>query len=149
MKRFNFEINLIFAILNGQVSTAINRKLVNDFKKRNIELNPEQWTVLLKLWEGDGLTQQQLCNAIYKDRPSMTRLLTHLERKGLVVRIGNKKDRRTNLIYLTLAGKELETKAKDVAKQTLKQTLKGLTKEEMNVCQECLGKIIRNTKQQN
>jgi DNA-binding MarR family transcriptional regulator len=149
MKRFYFEINLIFAILNGQVSATINRKLVNDFKKRNIDLTPEQWTVLLKLWEGDGLTQQQLCNATYKDKPSMTRLLTHLEQKNLVVRIASMEDRRTNRIYLTFAGRQLEAKAKEVAKQTLKQTLKGLTKEEMNTCQECLGKIIQNTKQQN
>lgn len=149
MKRFSFEINLIFAILNGQVSATINRKLVNDFKKHNIDLTPEQWTVLLTLWEGDGLTQQQLCNATYNDKPSMTRLLTQLEKKNLVVRIPSKEDRRTNLIYLTHGGKELETEAKDVAKETLKQTLKGLTKTEMNTCQECLGKIIMNTKAQN
>jgi DNA-binding MarR family transcriptional regulator len=146
MKRFNFDINLIFAILNGQVSSTINRKLVNDFKKHNIDLTPEQWTALLKLWEGDGITQQQICNATYKDKPSMTRLLTQLEKKNLVVRIPSKEDRRTNLIYLTHAGKELEAEAKDVAKQTLKQTLKGLTKRQLNTCQECLGEIIMNIK---
>lgn len=49
----------------------------------------------------DGVTQQELCNATFKDKPSMTRLIDNMERQHLVVRISDKKDRRTNLIHLT------------------------------------------------
>ena len=44
---------------------------------------------------------------MYK-RQSMTRLIDNMERQHLVVRISDKKDRRTNLIHLTKDGKELE-----------------------------------------
>ena len=42
----------------------------------------------------------------------MTRLIDNMERQHLVVRISDKKDRRTNLIHLTKDGKELEEKAR-------------------------------------
>ena len=74
IEQFNFDIRLIFAILNGKVSAAINRKLSRNFRQNGLEITPEQWTVLIFLWEKDGVTQQELCNATFKDKPSMTRL---------------------------------------------------------------------------
>ena len=145
-ERFNFDVKLIFAILNGKVSAAINRKLYQNFRTHNIDLTPEQWTVLLYLWEKDGVTQQELCNATFKDKPSMTRLIDNMERQHLVVRISDKKDRRTNLIHLTKTGKELEEMARFIANKTLKEALHGLTLEELRVSQEVLRKIFTNTK---
>ena len=81
MEQFKFDIQLIFAILNGKVSTAISRKLHRNFRQNGIEISPEQWTILLSLWEKDGITQQELCNATFKDKPSMTRLIDNMERQ--------------------------------------------------------------------
>ena len=85
IEQFNFDIRLIFAILNGKVSAAINRKLYRNFRQNGLEISPEQWTVLIFLWEKDGVTQQELCNATFKDKPSMTRLIDNMERQHLVV----------------------------------------------------------------
>ena len=123
IEQFNFDIRLIFAILNGKVSAAI-----------------------IFLWEKDGVTQQELCNATFKDKPSMTRLIDNMERQHLVVRISDKKDRRTNLIHLTKDGKELEEKARIIAGQTLKEALHGITLEELSIGQEVLKKVFYNTK---
>lgn len=146
MEQFNFDIQLIFAILNGKVSAAINRKLYRNFRKNEIEITPEQWTVLLYLWEKDGVTQQELCNATSKDKPSMTRLIDNMERLNLVVRISDKKDRRINLIHLTKNGRELEEKSRFVAMKTLKEALRGLSVEELKISQDVLRKIFSNTK---
>lgn len=145
-EQFNFDIRLIFAILNGKVSAAINRKLYRKFRQYNIDITPEQWTVLLYLWEKDGVTQQELCNATFKDKPSMTRLIDNMERLNLVVRIANKVDRRTNLIHLTKRGRDLEEMSRFVANKTLKEALQGLTIEELSISQEVLRKVFTNTK---
>ena len=123
IEQFNFDIRLIFAILNGKVSAAINRKLSRNFRQNGLEITPEQWTVLIFLWEKDGVTQQELCNATFKDKPSMTRLIDNMERQHLVVRISDKKDN-----------------------QTLKEALQDITIEELSVSQEVLRKIFFNTK---
>lgn len=47
IEQFNFDIQLIFAILNGKVSAAINRKLSRNFRQNGMDITPEQWTVLL------------------------------------------------------------------------------------------------------
>lgn len=146
MEQFNFDIKLIFAILNGKVSAAIYRKLYRNFRLYNLEITPEQWTVLLYLWEKDGVTQQELCNATYKDKPSMTRLIDNMEKQNLVVRISSKTDRRINQIHLTRIGKELEEKSRFVANKTLKEALKGLSTEELKISQEVLRKVFFNTK---
>ncbi|MBR6285721.1 MAG: MarR family transcriptional regulator [Bacteroidaceae bacterium] len=145
-EQFNFDIRLIFAILNGKVSAAINRKLNRNFRQNNIDITPEQWTVLIYLWEKDGVTQQELCNATYKDKPSMTRLIDNMERQDLVTRISSKSDRRINLIHLTKTGRELEEKSRYVANRTLKEALQGLSIDELNISQEVLRKVFTNTK---
>ena len=76
----------------------------------------------------------------------MTRLIDNMERQHLVVRISDKKDRRTNLIHLTKDGKELEERARIIANQTLKEALQGIALEELSVSQEVLRKIFFNTK---
>lgn len=143
---FNFDISLIFAILNGKVSAAINRRLIRNFRENDLDITPEQWTVLLFLWEKDGVSQQELCNATFKDKPSMTRLIDNMERQNLVVRIASKSDRRTNLVYLTRQGRELEDRARNVANRTLKEALTGVTTEELRISQEVLRKIFSNAK---
>ena len=146
IQQFNFDIQLIFAILNGKVSAAINRKLSRNFRLNDMEITPEQWTVLLYLWEKDGVTQQELCNATFKDKPSMTRLIDNMERQHLVIRVPDKRDRRTNKIHLTENGKKLEEKERFIANKTLKEALHGLTLEELRISQEVLRKIFTNTK---
>lgn len=145
-ENFDFDIRLLFAILNGKVSAAINRRLYRKFRQNKLEISPEQWAVLIFLWEKDGVTQQQLCDATFKDKPSMTRLIDNMEKQHLVVRISDKTDRRKNLIYLTRAGKDMEGKARLIANQTLKEALQDVNREEMRVSQEVLRKIFHNIK---
>jgi DNA-binding MarR family transcriptional regulator len=69
-----------------------------------------------------------------------------MERQHLVVRISDKRDRRTNLVHLTKTGRELEGKAFVIANQTLKEALEGVPMDELKIGQEVLRKIFMNTK---
>jgi DNA-binding MarR family transcriptional regulator len=77
--QFNFDMHLIFAIMNGKVSAAINRNLYRNFRKRLLISVRSNGRYCYSLWEKDGVTQQELCNATYKDKPSMTRLINNME----------------------------------------------------------------------
>ena len=143
----NIDIRLIFAIINGKVSAAISRKLSNDFYLAGFNITPDQWSVLMHLEEQNGVTQQELCNAVYKHKPSMTRLIDTMEAKGFVARLADKTDRRKNTIHLTLLGKETLKKAQKVALLTLKSALRGLSTDELRTSQEVLRKIFANTSQ--
>ncbi len=147
LENFNFDISLIFAVLNGRVSAAINRKLAGDLKANGIQITPEQMTVLSLLWKKDNVSQQELCNATFKDKPNMTRLIDALEAKGYVVRISDERDRRNNLINLTAKGRAAEEKAFDVANQTLRKALNNATIEELKDGQNLLKKIFNNMRE--
>ena len=139
-------MQLIFAIMNGKVSAAINRKLYRNFRAMGLDITPEQWTVLIFLWKRDGVSQQELCNATFKDKPSMTRLIDNMEKQHLVVRILDKQDRRSNLVYLTKDGQALEEQACPIANKTLAEALQGINVRELNIAQEVLRKIFNHTK---
>lgn len=141
----NIDLRLIFAILNGKVSAAINHKLTSDFHANEIGLTPEQWTVLLYLSDQDGVSQQQLCQATYTGKPSMTRLINSMEHTGIVKREKNISDRRENLIRLTPQGRQLKIRAQKIAGHTLKEALRGLGQESLIISQEVLRRIFENT----
>ncbi len=146
IEELGFDMHLFFAILNGKVSAAINRKLSRKFRSNNIDITPEQWTVLLFLWNKDGVVQQELCDATYKDKPSMTRLIDNMEKQHLVVRISDKSDRRTNRIHLTKTGRQLEDKVNEITNETLKEALEGVGIEELKISHDVLKRIFSNVK---
>lgn len=142
--QFDFDVTLIFAVLNGRVSAAINRRLVMDFNEKGIDISPEQLTVLSLLWKKDRVTQQELCNITFKDKPNMTRLIDSLEKKGLAKRITDENDKRNNLILLTPEGKAIEEKAFLVANATMREALVNVTPQELAIGQDLLKKIFNN-----
>jgi DNA-binding MarR family transcriptional regulator len=104
----------------------------------------EQWSVLYHLWKEDGLSQQELCNRSFRDKPSITRLVDNLEKLKLVKRVASKDDRRINLIYLTEASKTLQDLTLNMANQTLNEALEGVSKEDVELCKSVLQKVYDN-----
>ena len=51
IEQFNFDIRLIFAILNGKVSAAINRKLSRNFRQNGLEITRNNGLSSSFLWE--------------------------------------------------------------------------------------------------
>ena len=140
----NYDVSLIFAVLNGRVSATINRKLLKDFRENNIDITPEQLSILSFLWKKDKVTQQELCNVTFKDKPNMTRLIDSLEDKGLAKRTVDENDKRSNLIVLTAEGKAIEEKAFLVANATMRKALVNVSSQELAIGQNLLKKIFNN-----
>lgn len=144
MDELHLDFDVIFGVLSGRVSTAINRKLYRDFRQAGIQITPEQWMILLSLYHLDGITQQELAMRTNRDKPGITRLINNLERQFLVVRMADKKDRRINLISITKAGRQLQEKARIIALQSMKDALSGISEEELRVGEILMKKIIKN-----
>jgi DNA-binding MarR family transcriptional regulator len=98
------------------------------------------------LWKTDGLSQQQLCDATFRDKPSITRLVDNLEKLKLVKRNASREDRRINMIVLTAEGKELEEKCMEIANNTLNEALNGVTNGQVEIAKEVLQMVYDNLK---
>jgi DNA-binding MarR family transcriptional regulator len=99
---------------------------------------------LYQLWKKEGLSQQELCNATFRDKPSITRLVDNLEKLNLVKRVASDNDRRINRIYLTKQGQKLEEQAMAMAEETLNEALKGVPAELIEVCKQVLQVVYDN-----
>ena len=139
-----FKKGELYSFITGKASTAIARRLQKNFKQASIDITIEQWSVLYQLWKEDGQSQQQLCDATFRDKPSITRLVDNLEKNKLVKRVGNKNDRRINLIQLTVMGRKIEEDAMAVANQTLNEALVGVTNGQIEIAKEVLQIVYDN-----
>ena len=146
MPNNQFKKGELYSFITGKASTAIGRRLQKNFKQANLDITIEQWSVLYHLWKQDGMSQQQLCDATFRDKPSITRLVDNLEKLKLVKRNASKEDRRMNMIVLTEEGKDLEEKCMMLANTTLNEALEGVTNGQVEIAKEVLQLVYENLK---
>ena len=144
MPNNHFKKSELYSFITGKASTAIARRLQKNFKQAGVEITIEQWSVLYHLWKEDGQSQQQLCDATFRDKPSITRLVDNLEKLGLVKRVASIDDRRINKIFLTPEAEKLQEQSIEVANQTLNEALQGVTNGQVEIAKEVLQKVYDN-----
>jgi DNA-binding MarR family transcriptional regulator len=146
MQNNQFKKGELYSFITGKGSIAIARRLQKKFNTAGLNLTIEQWSVLYHLWKEDGKSQQQLCSATFRDKPSITRLVDNLEKLQLVNRVPSEKDRRINLICLTKQAQKLQEQTMFLAEETLNEALDGVPPNQINLCKEVLQKVYDNLK---
>jgi len=137
-----------FGYLTGHAYRSINRRLKQLFESEGHPITVEQFGVMVHLWDNDGRCQHEIAEILDKDKPSISRLLSHLEKKGLLERKADDSDCRKKLIHLTDSGRMLEKASKKLALQVYNECLNGLVETEINTTKEVLrnikSKLIHN-----
>ena len=96
-----------YSQLLDQTSRRVKQYAQNQFKAQKFGLTVDQWIILKKMNESQGLSQTELGELIGKDAPTLTRIIDLLVQKGFADRQSNDKDRRKFHLYLTTAGAEI------------------------------------------
>lgn len=146
MSNNQFRRGELYSFITGKASTAIARRLQKKFNAAGLNVTIEQWSVLYHLWKQDGISQQELCNATFRDKPSITRLVDNLEKLQLVKRVSSDADRRMNLIFLTRQAQKLQEQSMELAEETLNEALVGVPPERIEICKEVLQIVYDNLK---
>lgn len=146
MPNNHFKKGELHSFITGKASTAIARRLQKKFNSSGINLTIEQWSVLYQLWKHEGISQQELGNATFRDKPSITRLVDNLEKLQLVKRVASPTDRRINLIYLTRQAQKLQEETMKLAEATLNEALRSVPPDKIDVCREVLQIVYDNLK---
>ncbi|MBT9484986.1 MarR family transcriptional regulator [Sediminibacterium sp.] len=144
MPNNHFKRGELYSVINGMASTAVARRLQKNFRNAGLEITIEQWSVLYHLWKEDGLSQQELCNRTFRDKPSITRLIDNLEKQHLVKRVASPTDRRINLVQLTDVAKDLQQITIDLANQTMAEALVGVDKKDIETVKSVFQKVYDN-----
>jgi DNA-binding MarR family transcriptional regulator len=123
---------------------CLKRELRKSFQAHGFDVTPYQWVVLYRLWEQEGLTQAEIAERTIKDKPTITRMVDVLEKKGLVVRRNDENDRRVYKIYLTEEGKMLEQELVPVVEAHIAKALQGIAPDKVESAKRLLLTICRN-----
>jgi DNA-binding MarR family transcriptional regulator len=144
MSNNQFKRGELYSVINAMAAASVARRMQKNFRNAGLDITIEQWSVLYHLWKEDGLSQQELCNRTYRDKPSITRLIDNLEKLKLVKRVASQNDRRVNMVCLTEAAQSLQQTTIDLANQTMHEALDGITKEEIETVKKVLQRVFDN-----
>ncbi|HMQ53132.1 MAG TPA: MarR family transcriptional regulator [Anaerolineae bacterium] len=139
MSDFSLDTSLGFVI--NRTAQRLKLELQHAFKAQGYDITPEQWAVLSRLWEQEGLNQVELAERTFKDKPNVTRMLDVLERRGFVIRQKDDTDRRAYRVFLTEPGRQLQAKLVPLAVEVLEKGQKYLSEAEISTVIVLLNRI--------
>jgi DNA-binding MarR family transcriptional regulator len=106
------------------------------------DVNFIQWCTLMMVREMPAVTPGDLCRSLHHDSGAFTRLLAHLEARGLLRRERNDADRRLVRLHLSASGRRLVELLLPIVVERLNQALAGFTSTEVALLGQLLGRLI-------
>lgn len=132
------------AVYINILNCSLIKYFAKELSSNDINLTPEQYLVMDVLWDAETLSQQAIADIIQKDKNSVTKFIDSLEKKGLVYRTVNKKDRRVNDIIVTEEGMKLKVPTTEVAINLMRKVLKDIKDEDLMVFDKVVNQIKDN-----
>jgi DNA-binding MarR family transcriptional regulator len=105
-------------------------------------IDGREWAVLLRLADGEPVSQQQLATRVGIDRTTMVAFVDALERKGLVERHPHPADRRKNVVALTPTGHDTLEQATREADAAERAFLAPLSDRDARQLKESLRRLF-------
>ena len=128
----------------GKAMKHIDLFIATKMAEHGVNLNRQQ-VILLKILFHDGpLPQNDLAFLTDRDKASLTRLLTTMEKKNLVARITSPEDKRVNLVHLTKNGEKVLNEVAPILLGVIMQMQNGVSEEEQKTVIDVMKKIQDN-----
>ena len=102
------------------------------------------WYFLRALWSEDGLTQRELSRRVGTTEPTTLNAILGMEKRGLVRRVRNKKDRRKLHVYLTPRARRIRNELIPLAKDVVATAVQSLSPGEVKQLLAALAEIQKN-----
>lgn len=96
-------------------------------KEADIDLSMEGFISMIHIRHLDGMHQTQLAETVGRDKPSVTRTLDGLEKRGWVRRNVDPDDRRSHLLGLTDEGKRILELAEPYVREIITQIFEPIS----------------------
>nr|WP_255654833.1 MarR family transcriptional regulator [Cohnella sp. REN36] len=120
---------------------------MTNFVKRRLapfRLAPEQNLIMMLLWRGDGVTQNEIADSLGKDKAGIARMILSLEGKGYVRRAVPSCDRRTVQVFLTSEGQALRERVLPVLDEIKREVTAGIDEARLAQLRGTLSEITAN-----
>jgi DNA-binding MarR family transcriptional regulator len=140
IKKYSIEKSTGFIIY--RTALAMRAAMQRNLQEQGYDITPEQYGILMLLREEEGLSQKEIGDVLFKDKPNISRMLDALERKRLILRQST--NRRSFAILLTIDGKRLAEEILPLKRQLEEKAMNGLLAREIEALESIINKIYGN-----
>jgi MarR family transcriptional regulator, organic hydroperoxide resistance regulator len=131
--------------LIGVIHRCMRRFFESQMKKYDI--TPPQFEVLVILWNEDGLVLSDLGRRLSRDGPTITGIIDRMEKKQLLVRRRNTRDRRVIQVYLTEKAWEIKDNLMKMQKEAGMNITGNFSDQDIKTLEELLHKVLVNVEE--
>lgn len=140
-------MNVYAGNMISQIKQIGDRIFEQILSKQNIDaFNGAQGRILYVLWQRDNISFKELADRSGLATTTLTGMIDRMETAGLVVRISDPEDRRKIRLVLTDMAKSLQQEYEFVSEQMAAVFYAGFSREEIELCEAMLGRILKNLK---
>ncbi|MBS1887979.1 MAG: winged helix-turn-helix transcriptional regulator [Actinobacteria bacterium] len=132
------------AFLLSQVGIHASRRFAE--RLAEVDLQPPHFRVLNLVDAAEGRSQQEIAAAVQAPPSRMVAFVDELERRGLVERRADPRDRRVRALYLTAAGREALAQGREVARRHQEELTQGMSEAEQQQLTDLLRKVVDEQK---
>lgn len=127
-----------------RIYAEASNHLRRTFQAHGFDCTPEQWGVLTRLREEEGVNQSRLGARTFKDRHNVARILDLLEQRKLIERRSDDCDRRAHRVFLTNEGRDVEEKLKVLVTRHRAEMFEGLSTDDLAAMRRIFAHIAGN-----
>ncbi len=133
-----------YSFLLDRTARSVKQYAQRRFKELGFNVTLDQWIVLRHLYDDHDLNQKELAGLIFKDTPTLTRIIDLLSDKGLIKRKTDPRDRRSFNVSLTAAGRAKVEAMKPLVRDVRLRAWDGLSEKDFVQFKRILSAICEN-----
>jgi DNA-binding MarR family transcriptional regulator len=143
----NEELYNSYSFLLDRTARKVKQYAQQKFKEFDFGITVDQWLLLKQLYANESLKQNELAELLFKDNPTLTRIIDLLCEKGLTIRKLHPTDRRSFQVALTKEGKKKVEQMKPKIKNIRLKAWEGLSQKDFTHFRKVLNTIYENLAQ--
>ncbi|MBD3630342.1 MULTISPECIES: MarR family winged helix-turn-helix transcriptional regulator [Cyclobacterium] len=133
-----------YSFLLDRTARKVKQYAQQKFKVKEFDITVDQWLVMKNLDAQEKLSQTELAHLVFKDHPTLTRIVDILCKKRYVERIQHPEDRRSYQLHLTPQGKEKVAELKPQIALIRQKAWENLNEKDFHEFKRILNTIYSN-----
>jgi DNA-binding MarR family transcriptional regulator len=133
-----------YSFILDRTARRVKQYAQQKFKLAEFDITVDQWIVMKNLAENGLLSQTELAHLVFKDQPTLTRIIDILCKKGYVERALHPQDRRSFQLVLTAQGKLKVKEMRPVVADIREKAWNNLEAHDFDEFKRILNTIYKN-----
>ncbi|AOP35509.1 hypothetical protein A0128_17685 [Leptospira tipperaryensis] len=113
-------------------------------QRNDIDISQEQWFLLNKIAHSEGLTQGDLTDDLFGDKPNISRMVEKMEQKGWIRRVNDSTDNRILRLHLTKKGSATHERMVSIVGEERNKIYAGLSSKDFKDFERIIGILEKN-----